>query len=334
MDLIKEINKIDNQLMLKNYSIPFLKTSLLINAPLILANLSDLNMVVYLLYSIILECNCIRTMVLNSDKKDCEKKKRIIEILETTDTYKELKYEYDILLNDIAKYLKSKNIKSSKQVVLYLQKMLNSGGLSFTGSHNYYEFKYNYDEILELYGSSVMTGFSVCRHGASFITDVINKYGYSSYTVPVNLFDKNKIPIWLGKIIGAGHLISAIVDENGKYAYDITSTSFVSSSLMYDDKILYDLNKHYYLNYICENTQEWYNYFRSNYKENKVLSFEQINEKEIRELEREIESLYIKENKINKEFYNEELDRIYKIANLSLIMLPCTDDKIRSWKLK
>lgn len=334
MDLIKEIKKIDKEYDFEKAIIPILKTNLTLLMPYILAYQNNLNESLYLPYWIILQYNCVINMLKNANKKESYKCRRVADILKTTDTYQELKYEYDILLNDIAKYLKSKNIKSSKQVVLYLQKMLNSGGLSFIDSHNFYKFKYEYDYVIELLGSRVMTGLSVCRHNASFMTDVINKYGYSSYTMPVFNFDKNKISISKAKMMSARHLISAIIDENGKYAYDATGGRFVSSSPMYDEKFLYELNRHYYLFHMCKDTEKWHNEFRSDYKENEILPFEQIDELDLRELEREIESLYISEDKLNKEFYNAEAKRIDKVAYLSTKVIPGFIEKTKKLEIK
>ena len=333
MDMLKEYKKINRQIDFENVVVPFFKTSILMSVPPIAAQENKLNDI-YILYALTLQCNFIITAIKNMDRKRCEMSRRVTDVLMTTDMYKELKYEYDSLLTDIAIYLKSKNIKSSKEIVLYLQKMIDSSGLSFMDEYRYYGFKYEYDDTLELLGSRVMTGLSVCRHNASFMTDVMNRYGYSSYKVPVYDFDKNKTPIWLAKNRISKHLISAIIDENGKYAYDPTNKCFVSSSKMYDDDILYDLNRHYYLNHICKNTEKWHNEYNGNYKQNSILPFEQINENEIREIEREIESLYIKEDKINQEFYKDEALRITKIASLNSKVFPFSNKKIKSWELK
>lgn len=154
---------------------------------------------------------------------------KIIELLRSTKTYEECKKEYKTYITEVAKLIKNLNFPSSKDAIVYLQLLLETGHFSKYMNHKYKLFSEEKDYVLELCGAKVLSGTSVCRHQASFFTDVLNELGYTAATISVVATSHD--PIKVAKNFTKIHWNHAVtgVSENGEmYLFDPTCGKFAA----------------------------------------------------------------------------------------------------------
>ena len=169
-----------------------------------------------------------------------------------TTEYKELKYLYDEVINNIGIFLKDLNIIEPISIFTTYVYMYRSGYFSYNK-----EFTYSTDmkDFAKLNGLDVISGKGVCRSISSMLTDIYNKLGMPSYNLMVNssketLNNINELcPIKLNvdnnsnkfikfiEIITshfplANHLITTVEQNNKNYIFDPTNDCF----LQYTDK--------------------------------------------------------------------------------------------------
>ena len=154
----------------------------------------------------------------------------IINLLRTTKTYEECKKEYQEYIKEIAKLIKKINFPSSKDAILYLQLLLETGHFSKYMNHKYKMFSEEKDYLIELCGAKVTTGTTVCRHQASFFTDVLNELGYTAATISV-VETSSKDPVAVAKKysqIKWNHAVTSVSENGRMYLFDPTRGKFAA----------------------------------------------------------------------------------------------------------
>ncbi len=155
-----------------------------------------------------------------------KERQELLETLRTTATYSELKAMYDEYIKDVAKLIRFLNLKSAKEVLIYLQGMMENGFFSTSFDHKYKIYKNEFDYVEELYGAKVITGKSVCRHMSSFFCDVLNELNYTAanVTCAINRDDPFK-QMRRNKVI-PNHSVTGVVDRGEKLIFDPTGGVF------------------------------------------------------------------------------------------------------------
>ena len=90
--------------------------------------------------------------------------------------YLRLKEKYDLYVDKIAEYIKSKNITDPLDVGFYFCRLLYSGNLSLNNDFEYCKIEDDEDnEYQGILGARIVSGYGVCRNMASILTDVYKK---------------------------------------------------------------------------------------------------------------------------------------------------------------
>ncbi len=164
---------------------------------------------------------------INERVKSAEKDE-LIEIIRDSQTYKDLETEYQEYIKDLASLIRIFKFKTAKEIIIYLECLMESGFLSSTQEHKYYIYKNEKDYIPELYGAKVLTGACVCRHMSSFQVNMLNQLGYQAANIschmtgedPVKTIEKGKVKL--------DHSITGVVDNGEKVLYDPTHNLFAT----------------------------------------------------------------------------------------------------------
>lgn len=143
--------------------------------------------------------------------------------LRNTSTYHECVKEYNQYIKEVARLIKHLGFKSSKDVVAYLQLLLETGHFSKYMNHRYKKFNHENEYITELCGARVLTGKSVCRHMSTFFADVLNQLGYTAANIQVNTAEKDPIRIAIDEHRIPNHAIVGVMDQGQKFMFDPTS---------------------------------------------------------------------------------------------------------------
>ncbi len=160
------------------------------------------------------------------DRTGIVEEKVITAALENTENYKLCLEEYDKYITDIAELIKEVGINNSKDAVSYLHLLLTSGHFSKFHTHQYKKHQYESENLVRLSGARVLTGKTVCRHQASFITDVLNKLGYTAANMAVIATEYNPIKLARVKNLTYNHAVVSVLDKKGFYLFDPTNGLF------------------------------------------------------------------------------------------------------------
>jgi len=331
MDVLKEIKKIDYEIV-SNEGKKYVNNiySYIINNIYTVPTMYDKSFLFSYFYSI-----NVLSFVDYAKGLSCaidERRLKVRNLLRNTETYIELYNEYQNFIDSIAEYLKTKNFKNSKEFVIYLNQMVNSGGLSCDDSYFYYQFKYYCEYLPEILGARITEGIAVCRHLASFITDVAQSYGYDSCNSYVYNYcvTNTKHYIKKGK---ANHQICCFGEDSEKYYYDPTNLTFAKNVI--DEEHLQLFGCDTFLYYIDKSSTDVFNSDKLDiYNKVQKLPYSKLDYSELLELKKYIFEKYLKESSEDKVFYKEMQSKINKIKSLSMKMQPMSDNKITDWFLK
>lgn len=102
-----------------------------------------------------------------------------------TKDIKEIKEIYNELIKDYAILIEDFDFRNPIEIYALYNYMLYNGYLSKT--ENYKQAEPLYGDIFSLLGANIVTGTGLCRHDASFLSDVYNKVGIDSQVLPIYL---------------------------------------------------------------------------------------------------------------------------------------------------
>ncbi len=153
---------------------------------------------------------------------------QLFEMLRGTTTYKELEEEYNNYVKDVAKLIRNVGLTSAKETVLYLQGLMESGCFAKNRKHQYKNYQYEADYLIELSGAKVVTGTCVCRHMSSFFVDVMNELGYIAANVTVTEDHDDPVKRIQKRNVILNHAVAAIVDNGQKFLFDPTHGVFAA----------------------------------------------------------------------------------------------------------
>lgn len=130
---------------------------------------------------------------------------------------------YKEYLNRYCDLLSKINFKDDLELCLFLDKCFQSAVFTSTGEANYCKYDIDYDRrYLDLLGTRVLTGNSVCRHNTAFSVDVLRNFGKNAYYLPVSTVNNEERILYNDFPFIANHAITGIVENGKKFAYDFT----------------------------------------------------------------------------------------------------------------
>lgn len=176
----------------------------------------------------------IATLKRHWKRQENLEKEQTINMLRTTTTYDELKKEYEQYVKDVAELIRYVGLKSAKEVVMYLQALMELGYFAKNMKHEYQLFKHERDYLIEVSGAKVLTGKSVCRHMAAFFVDVVNQIGYTAANQSVTVDDENPVRRIQKKGVIIDHAVASVVENGQKFLFDPTCGQFAGLPQNFD----------------------------------------------------------------------------------------------------
>ena len=299
-------------------------------APFIFTNTLSSLLIAYSIYNL---NNCWK----NTNSFENE----LLEQIRNTSTYQECLFEYHEYIKDLADFINMFGFSTIKEIVIYLQFLLENGLLSEKLSHQYYSYKYETDILSELYGTRVLEGKSVCRHVSSLFVDTINELNYTSCNVVTSVIENLPAKTLKSKEIDWNHSIIGVEEKGELLLYDAIGKCFVNSfdgtknNLIESYRIgksCVPISKPYYL---IDYYQKTLNYNRS--EENLNIIYKPImtvSSEEQEYLIDRVKDFYILNMVEAFEFYQKEQNRMVNIVKLAKSLSPHTDKEISSWLVK
>ncbi len=268
-----------------------------------------------------------------------EEKQKVIDIISESETYKELEKEYEAYIKDLANLIKIFGFKSAKEILLYLQFVMETGLLNPKFDHKYKIFKYEKDYFPELHGARVITGRCVCRHMSSLYSDILNELNYSSANIhcvatsddPVKMIQKRKAKL--------NHCVTGVVDNGEKIIYDPTHGLFLTIPTGIDNKAEESMHVTEYIAPQSVSKEKKYLILSPNIEaanigrkaESQALNTTRLARITIGEYEylrNRVENLFCANKRITDEFYFVHFNQMRKIDSLYQELMPFSDTPI------
>lgn len=271
---------------------------------------------------------------------ELQDEQQIIDLLRNSSDYKDCQEQYQIYTSEVAKLIKNIGFKSVKEVLIYLQMLLESGYFAPNMKHQYQKFKNENELLIELIGARVLSGTSVCRHMASFFSDVLNELDYQACNMSVITTSGKPIKVANKPRITWNHSIVAVASYGEKILYDPTSRTFISKPTDLDlskakreigQKILQEETDYVIIN----NNQLFLN-------PNRIAEAIMIQQSSLKSITyEEFEYLANEVSKVHKGnmhnqmyFYQTQEKRRQEIVRLQKRLCPYSDKTITEWKIK
>lgn len=251
----------------------------------------------------------------------------IINGITQSDAYNECQGLYKKYISNLGYFIgENATDESSLSFACMFQYLLENGYLSYNGKENYFDYKYdNYDCILDFMGPRVLTGNSVCRHKSSMLTDLLNVCGFDSVNLAVHFWEEDSISK-KENINRPNHLVTGIIDKDGKYIYDATLFKIATSSLDVNKDVLFESIKGN-INYkLCE-TKSGFNADRLelvdkfNDTDTKIFSNDYIDFVRCGTIEK------MKNSALAYDFFKENDKLVNEIVNLYISLIPYANKK-------
>lgn len=275
-------------------------------------------------------------------------------LIKNSEQYAECSELYTDYIKNVVDFYRSIDKKTAPEIATFFDVHLRLGMFNQDLKPQEYRiFKHNKDFfITDILGSTVMTGTSVCRHNASFLTDILCSSGFKACNLPVPsyLLQKLKNKSKHLNSLRPNHLITGIIENDENYIYDPTKHCFGFFSTK---EILNGINPNYLI--VSEKDNPNTNAYIIKEKINKLELelYRRYNSKEMIEYQdfisskhKEMDFNYLeflkKEAKITgvthqKEILNfnhENRKTVQKIKKLNETLAPKSDTKITTWKIK
>lgn len=293
-------------------------------------------------FLVILTISELRYITTEVKKQIIPEQELIANQLRNSSTYHECVREYNQYIKEVAKLIRNLGFKSSKDVVTYLQLLLDTGHFSKYMNHRYKKFNYENEYITELCGARVMTGKSVCRHMSTFFADVLNQLGYTAANIQVNTTEKDPIKVATNEHRIPNHAIVGVMDQGEKFMYDPTSGLFTTppkgisfeepESVLISEYVAPKDNKRYV---IIDPKSKILNPQRE--KQLSILNTARsmtITPGEAEYLRNKAEIIYRGNAHNQYEFFTSQEERRAKIAELYSDLCPHSDSKIKKWTIQ
>ncbi len=162
------------------------------------------------------------------EKENITEGEEITEILKKSQTYRDCKSEYNFYIEEVAKLIKKVGLTSSKETILYLQILLESGHFSKYMNHQYKKYQNEKDYLVDILGARVLSGTSVCRHMSSFTRDVMNEIGYTAANISAISTTSDPVKIAQKDHVQWNHSVTAVTENGKMYLFDPTCGMFSS----------------------------------------------------------------------------------------------------------
>lgn len=161
-------------------------------------------------------------------KENYNEEEQIADILKKSQTYIDCKSEYNFYIEEVAKLIKRVGLTSSKETIIYLQTLLDSGHFSKYMRHQYKRYQNEKDYLVDILGARVLSGTSVCRHMSSFTRDVMNCLGYTAANISAVSTTSNPVKIAQKDNVEWNHSVTAVTENGKMYLFDPTCGMFSS----------------------------------------------------------------------------------------------------------
>ncbi len=278
----------------------------------------------------------------------------IQQLILETEQYAECSEQYKQYVKNIAEFYKSLNKKSALEISTFFDENLKFGLFNEDLSPQTYKtFNYSKDVYIDrISGSTVMTGTSICRHNAPFLTDILTASRIKACNLPVEFHDSLESLHELDnpkehlKELDANHMLTGIIENNENFAYDPTNHV---AGFLNDSKIINNISGNhliaayqnsedafaFLIDYEKDNIFESYN-FSSNLsiKEFKDYKPKRIDKCYLKYLKMEAQIEMILRKKELRDFHQENKKTIQKIKHLNETLAPRADKEITNWKVK
>ncbi|MGN0966166.1 MAG: hypothetical protein ACI4OP_01020 [Candidatus Coprovivens sp.] len=262
--------------------------------------------------------------------------------LEETDVYRRMSENYFTFVHKVAEFAKQFGLKSSKEVLLFFEVMIQNGYFSETSNHEYRKYNYIYPEVHGTLGSQVMTGSCVCRHMSSLFSDLMYQMNMTgcNVVVKINYEDTLKQFLKKGSKKEFNHAVLGVVEEDKKFIYDPTNMVFAGRT----DKKIRGYSKDEIAVGPVKEQEGIFIPAKSSVSLNKLhmdalkaynkASMAYVDQVEIEKLRAKITMLYIKNFDMFVKFYFEFVTLLQDIAADVKQLMPKTDEELKEWVLK
>jgi len=264
--------------------------------------------------------------------------KRLLDMLYETETYKNLVSDYNEIVNDIVKLFSELKIKNPLDVCIVFSEMIENGLLSITAGYQHKSFFHDYDIDECMWGTRVFSGYGVCRHISSLLSDIFEKLGYSAFPMQAKIIEKNKVYSDNGIGLRADHLVVGVCDGTKKIIYDPTNLCFGYCDLNDEDG-------EYYMVPFNKNGDELFYFILKNQKLinggfNRYLSSKRYIAcenyyNEISELYKDdcIKKYVLRNFNLLLDFYSNDYELMKDIVKEEAIIAPHSDKAILKWTI-
>ena len=262
--------------------------------------------------------------------------------LENTPVYSRMCENYFTYLHKLAQFLRKFEIKDTKELLCLLEILMKEGYYSYDFSHEYHKYKHNTGEMSGTTGAHVVTGKCVCRHMASFFSDLLYKCKIDSCNISARVRYEDEVKEFLkGRKQEFNHAVVGIVEDDSRFIFDPTNDVFVGSSdtkfrgFKMNDVGQTILKGHNTYVFTAEAESLWMNKLHlEEYKKYKNAKMEELDIAKITEFRRKAMALYVK-NKAEFDSFYKSMAGLLKEIHDDLIMLsPKSDEEIKEWVLK
>lgn len=142
---------------------------------------------------------------------------------EEHEMYCECLDKYNSYIYNLANLLSDVPVRDDLQMAMLIDLCIQSGLFPVTGKYNYQAFSFDTDcKYLNLLGTRVILGESVCRHNAVFSSDLMNTLGYNTFYVSVDSLKRKSRKDFKTISKTSTHAVTGIVGSKGRYIYDFT----------------------------------------------------------------------------------------------------------------
>jgi len=255
--------------------------------------------------------------------------------VKTTYEYQELSKKYNELIVLIAKFIRSFNFKDSLSTSIFLVNLLKTGMFSYDKTIEHTQAPYMIEIMGDLIGSVVCTGKCVCRHESAFVTDVLNKIGYSACNINVAIKEPEEMAkLKSGFDINYNHEIVGVIEDEERYYVDPVHSIFLENYATFKGRNvlkavggnLLNIESPYSSIFNDQYEKELTKFYHSEPKE--------IPEETLEELIHYVTDVYIDNYSKIITFHEELIPLLTEINTLVYTLSPRQETEVTDWVLK
>lgn len=218
---------------------------------------------------------------------------------------------YHEFLSNLSYLIKENlSINDSLSYSILYNILLNNGLLSVPSFFNYKIYKYDSDDFFNnISGARVISGYGVCRHISSMLTDILEKLNYSACNIYVS-----------------NHLVTGIIDNDYNYIYDPTNSTM---GIIKDENLKNGEINSYYKD-VCSNKNinllksldsiNTYNFYCN-------IKHKKMDYKTFLNIFDDNYHNYLNKKTNFLDFFYENIDKMKKISELDRLLIPRSDSK-------